>query len=291
MIDSSFLDELEQFELLVKRRVSSLYAGERSSTKMGRGVEVVDFREYYPGDDFRLIDWKVYARTDKLYIKRFMEERDLTMHLLVDSSNSMDFGTKKITKYDYAGSLAAGFGFVGVENQEKFAFGLYSSHLKQVSPQGKDRLHLMRILDLLNNAQLSGKTNLGQSSAMYNRFVKTKSYFIVLSDFLEPLHQIREGVHRLSRQSIDLTLIQVLDPLEKNLGLEMDVKLEDLETSQQRKCFISPGFRQEYQGRLKQHISSVADICRDFNANFISVTTDQSLMNVFVELMGGWRRG
>ncbi|HHQ45438.1 MAG TPA: DUF58 domain-containing protein [Candidatus Altiarchaeales archaeon] len=123
MIDPAFLDELKQLNFLLRKKVSTLYAGGRPSIMQGKGIEVVDYREYIPGDDIRLIDWNLYARTEKLYIKRFMEERDLIMHLLVDSSASMDFTTGGMRKFDYAATIAAGFAFLAVENEEKYACG------------------------------------------------------------------------------------------------------------------------------------------------------------------------
>ncbi|MEK6949756.1 MAG: DUF58 domain-containing protein, partial [Nanoarchaeota archaeon] len=104
MIKTDFLDQLDRFHLVVKKRVTSNYAGPRRSIATGRGLTFKDHRMYAPGDDIRLIDWKVFARTDDLYIKTFEEERNLVAHLIMDSSASMGFGSP-VTKFDYAAML------------------------------------------------------------------------------------------------------------------------------------------------------------------------------------------
>lgn len=291
MIDSSFLDELSQMELLVRKKVSTIYAGGRPSVKQGKGIEVIDYRKYQPGDEIRLIDWNLYARTEKLHIKRFMEERDLLMHLLVDTSASMNYGTTRLSKFDYAGSIAAGFGFIGIKNGEKYGFGLYSNQLEEVAPTRKSHRHLQNTIQMLNTAELSGRTDLGVSASQYTKFIKSKSYIIVLSDFLQPIGSIREGIHRLARESIDLTLIQVLDPSELDLDWQMDVRFEDMETHAKKRVYISPNFKKRYAENIRAHNQKIKGIASDFGIDFFSVDTRKPLIELFAELMGGYRHG
>src|SRR3989338_4048340 len=109
MITTSFLDQLTRFNLVVNKRVTSNLIGSKKSVAAGRGLTFKDYRIYAPGDDIRLIDWKVFARTDNLYIKVHEEERNLTVHILIDKSASMDFG-KPVSKFDYASMIGVGFG-------------------------------------------------------------------------------------------------------------------------------------------------------------------------------------
>ena len=119
MITTEFLDELSRFNLVVQKRVTSNYIGPRKSIAAGRGLTFKEHRPYAPGDDIRLIDWKVFARTDDLHIKTFEEERNLTVHSIIDTSASMGFG-KPVSKFDYAAMLGVGFGYLAMRENEKF---------------------------------------------------------------------------------------------------------------------------------------------------------------------------
>ena len=120
-IDTGFLSQLDRFSLVVHKRVTSNYTGPKRSIAFGRGLVFKEHRIYAPGDDIRSIDWKVFARTDHLYVKTYEEERNLTVHTIVDCSASMNFG-KTITKFDYASMLGVGFAYLAMKENEKFQF-------------------------------------------------------------------------------------------------------------------------------------------------------------------------
>jgi len=291
LIDSSFLDELRQLDLVISKKVSSVYAGGRPSIRHGRGIEVIDYREYQPGDDFRLIDWRLYGRTEKLYIRRFEEEKELTVHVLVDSSLSMGFSTQRMTKFDYAGSIAAGFGFMSVKNHEKFALALYSSAIRETTQPRKSQNHLFNVMQLLNSTQLQGITNFGACAAQYTKLIKTKSFSIIISDFLEEMPSVKEGIHRMAKQSKEMMLIQVLDPWEIDLGWRDDVKFQDMETGEVKRTFLSPRFRSDYTHSIQDHNNQIRSLCHDLGIEFMTLTTNTPLFDSFVQLVGGGRRG
>src|SRR3989338_2876940 len=125
MIDTAFLEHLKRFSLIVKKRVTSAYHGQKASTAHGRGISFKDYRIYAQGDDFRSIDWKVYARTDDLYVKNYEEERNLAVHIIVDGSGSMDYG-KPRSKFDYASMLGVGFAYLALKDNEKFQVSTFA---------------------------------------------------------------------------------------------------------------------------------------------------------------------
>ena len=134
MIDTSFLDQLSKFSLVVHKRVTSKYRGPRRSMAFGRGTLFKDHRLYAPGDDFRAIDWKVYARTDDLMVKTYEEDRNLVVHIIVDYSASMNFGKPK-SKFDYASMLGVGFAYLALKENEKFMFSTFSESLNVFQPR------------------------------------------------------------------------------------------------------------------------------------------------------------
>jgi uncharacterized protein (DUF58 family) len=291
MIDPSFLDQLKELDLVITKKVSSVYAGGRPSVKHGRGIEVIDYREYIPGDDFRLIDWRVYGRTEKLYIRRFEEEKELTIHILVDASLSMDFKTQRLTKFDYAGSLAVGFGYLAVHNHEKFALALYANALRELTQPKKSQHHLFNVIDMLNTTTLKGTTDFGVAAAQYAKLIKSKAFSIVISDFIENPESVQEGIYRMAKHSKEMMLVQVLDPWEMDLGWRDDIKFQDLETSEVKQTFISPSFRKEYAGRIREHNAKLLEICRDLGIEFTTITTDTPIFDAFVKVMAGGRKG
>ncbi|MFH1056085.1 MAG: DUF58 domain-containing protein [Candidatus Altiarchaeota archaeon] len=291
LIDPSFLNELKELNFLLKKRISSVYAGGRPSIKHGRGIEVVDYREYIPGDDFRLIDWRVYGRMEKLYVRRFEEEKEVVLHILIDSSSSMDFKTGKLSKFDYAGSIAAGFGFLSVNNHEKFALGLYSDSLREITQPKKSQTHLFNTIDLLNRTQLKGATDLGVSVSQYSKLIKSKSISVIISDFIEDMESVREGIYRMAKHSKELMLVQVLDPWELDLGWSDDIKFQDMETGEVKRTFISPSFRREYGRKIREHNAQIEQTCHDIGVNFTTLTTETPLFGAFVRMVGGGKRG
>ena len=128
VIKTDFLRELDEFILVVKKRVTSSFTGERRSESTGSGLIFKDYANYVYGDDFKNIDWRVFARTDKLLVKRYEEDRNLTVHIIIDFSGSMDFGSK-IKKHEYASMIALGFSYIALENNERFVLSTFDDKL------------------------------------------------------------------------------------------------------------------------------------------------------------------
>ncbi len=148
MISPDFLPGLDRFSLVVKKRVTSSFIGSRRSSLPGRGASLRDHRPYAEGDDFRLIDWKVYARSDHLHIKRFEEERSMTTHIIIDRSDSMNFGDR-VTKFDYAAMVGVGFAYLSMKENEKFRFATFADDIDIYSSR-RGMGHLAQMIAQLN---------------------------------------------------------------------------------------------------------------------------------------------
>ncbi len=267
MIDTSFFKELDRFSFMVRKRVSTAYSGSRRSILKGRGMEPVSYREYAQGDDFKIIDWKVYGRTEKLFVKEFEEEKSLTTHILLDTSKSMDFRNK----FEYAAMLALGFAYLVTKDNEKFGVSTFAEEINITKPK-RGRRYLSQTIDLLNSTELSGKTRFDYCMEKYASIIKSRSLVIVISDFMADASAIKNAIFRLGNN--ELVLIQVLDPVEKNLDLGGEARLIDLETDQKLDIYASPRLRTEYQKRLADHIANIKEPCIQVGADFHTVTTD-----------------
>ncbi len=278
MIDTSFFKELDHFSFMVRKRVATAYSGTRRSILKGRGMEPVSYREYSPGDDFKIIDWKVYGRTEKLYVKEFEEEKSLTTHVLLDTSNSMNFRDK----FEYAAMLGLGFAYLVTKSNEKFGISTFGEEVNITKPR-RGRKYLSQTIDLLNNTELKGKTRFDYCIERYAGVIKSRSLVIIISDFMADIDAIRNAIFRLGEN--ELILIQVLDPVEKNLELGGEAELIDLETDKKLSIYSSPRLRTEYERRLLEHTARIKETCLQVGADFYSETTNKPVFDSIFEVV------
>lgn len=276
MITTDFLSSLDRFHLIVKKRVTSKYSGGRRSPFLGRGSTVKDYRAYVPGDDFRLIDWRIYGRTDDLYVKRFEEEKDLTIHIVIDSSSSMDYGSPR--KFDYAAMLGVGFAYLAMKDNEKFRFSTFADTLQMFKAE-RGMNHLASMVDHLNSIKPSGNSLFAEAMKRYRLSLKTRALLVVISDFLFDFKDIEHGL--LNVANGDMKVIQVLDKTERKLDLEGDFKLKDSESKDVLKTYVSTRLKTDYQHSLEKHMSNIAQVCDGLRMDYYPITTDTHLFDAF----------
>jgi uncharacterized protein (DUF58 family) len=280
-IDLSFLHQLDRMSLLINKRLTSNYVGERRAIATGKGLIFKDHAMYAPGEDFRAIDWKVFARLDRLFVKRFEEERNLTVHVIVDYSGSMAFG-QKIKKYEYADMLALGFCYMAMKHNERFVVSTFADQLEIFKPK-RGRGNMMRVLEYLNNKKAKGMSRFEQALAAYKKRVTTRSYIVILSDFLYSPEEIKAAIRRYADHHV--VLVQVLDSTETKLDLEGDFKLVDTESEDSLRTFISPYSRKQYLDQLAQHQAKIQKVCDEIGAKFFAVSTDYPIFDAFYTVL------
>jgi len=283
MIDTAFLDQLTRFNLVINKRVTSNLTGPRKSIASGRGLTFKDYRIYAPGDDIRLIDWKVYARTDDLYIKAYEEERNLTVHIIIDGSASMGFG-KPLSKFDYASMIGVGTAYLAIRDNEKFQFSTFADTLEIFQPR-RGMSHLAAMVQHLNSIKPKGNSKLRDTVLQYRKVIGTKSMLVLVSDFLVNIDEIREAFYLLGNHEIEI--IQVLDRVEKELKYEGDMKLVDSETKGMLRTFISPRLRMDYQQHLDNHCAKIEEVCNKLNIDYNLAITDTPIFDTFYKILEG----
>lgn len=281
MINTDFLDQLNRFHLVVKKRVTSNYIGLRRSVAAGRGLTFKDHRIYTPGEDIRLIDWKVFARTDDLHIKTFEEERNLTAHIIIDSSASMGFG-KPTSKFDYASMLGVGFAYLAMRENEKFQFSTFSDSL-EVFQSRRGMSQLASMVFHLNNTKTRGLSKILNAMVQYKKIIGSRSMLVLISDFLVDIDEAIEALYNLGDNEIKV--VQVLDPVEKDLKYSGDFKLIDSETNSVLRTYISPRLRVEYQQMLDEHSAKIEETCNKLGIHFFQLTTDTPIFDAFYRVL------
>jgi uncharacterized protein (DUF58 family) len=277
-MDTEFFKELERFALLVKKRVSTSYTGGRKSLRFGHGISPVGYREYRKGDDFKLVDWKVYARSEKLYIKEHEEERSIVVHVLLDASASMAYDEK----FGYASRMAAGFAYLATLENEKYAISLFCKRLYPGEPR-RGRRYLFQSIEDLDGVRPRGGTDLKLVSDQFELLVRSTSLVVVISDFIGDTEKVLSSIYRLGGH--ELVMIQVLAPEEVELAFRGDVRFVDMETSQPLVTRVTNEARKEYQERLKEHNLKLQQACRNVGADFFSFRTDRDIFDAFSEMI------
>ena len=231
MATQDLLKKVRRLEIRSRRLVEDLFSGGTESVFKGRGVEFEEVRPYVPGDEVRDIDWNVTARLGQAYVKRFVEERELTVMLVVDVSRSMLFGTRGQEKRELAAELCAVLGFAAVRQNDRVGMALVSDQVEHFVSPARGRVHLLRILrDVLDHESARG-TRLGAAARFLTRTLKRRSLVFWISDFEDKLDphdwRVMAGRH-------ELTALAVHDPADEQLPRAGWVMLEDLETGKRR---------------------------------------------------------
>jgi uncharacterized protein (DUF58 family) len=290
VIDPAFLDELDRFDAELKRRVSGVFAGEQETTALGEGLTFADYRRYVPGDDTRLIDWKVFGRTDEFYIKRYETERDLTVHSLVDATGSMDYGDGDHHKFEYAAKLGIGFAYLALEDTNDFRFGLFGGGSSEDAPNAvrrldtgrTDRGELLRLVDECNATDPDGDVDFEAALSGYSNAIGSRSLVLVASDFLVDPDALEAGLAPLA--SNELVLAHVVAPGERDPPTYGDTVFEGLESARKLRTYFGGRVKHEYEARLNRHVDEVAARADALGARHVLVDTGRDFFGSFVRV-------
>ena len=282
MIEDDFLKHLDRMCLLVEKRISSNYIGERKSFHSGKGNLFKDHNNYTPGDDFKDIDWKIYGRTDKLHVKRYEEDKSLAVHIVLDSSKSMDYSSGKIKKFEYASMIGLAFAYMAMKKNERFVLTTFADSLDIFTPR-KGRAQFVRAIDYLKGKMAGGKTNFETSLLSYLKKIGSRSMIIVVSDFFYDLGEIERSLGRFKH--CDIKLIQVLDDVECNFNLKGDLNLRDMETSQVIRTFIDGVTKRSYLKKKEEHNERLKWIADSLGAKCYSFSTEKPIFDAVFEVL------
>ncbi len=270
-LSAQFLEQLERLSLVCRRPVRGWAAGDRTSRQPGRSVEFCDYRHYGTGDDLRYVDWNVFARTDRLYLKLFADDEDLCLHLLVDASGSMDWGTP--SKLRWAARLAAALGFVALARLERVAVSVLRDALAESSGLLRGRGAVGLLFELLGGLDGVGSTNLNAALASHAARAQGAGLAVVVSDLLDP-GGYEQGLKSLLERRFEVHLIHVLSPEELEPALVGDLRLVDHETGESRPLSIDAAALRVYRERLQSFLDGAEAFCRKHAIQYQRAASD-----------------
>lgn len=256
--DEEFLKKLEYLYIISKKIVAGRQMAERKTRLVGSGIEFADHRAYARGDDFRGLDWKVFARTERLFMRLFEEEEDLYIYFLLDSSPSMLLGEPN--KWAYAKKVAAALGYIGLSNLDRVSVIPFSGKLDGRLAPARGKSQIFKIFDFLHHLEAGENTSLEDAFSSFVAQNKRRGIAVVLSDFYDP-SGFEEGLNKLRYFQFEPIVIQIFDERELNPKLSGELQLIDVETDELRELTLTPQLVREYRRAFQEFSDELEQFC------------------------------
>jgi uncharacterized protein (DUF58 family) len=285
LLTPDLLRRLEQFQLLAARRAKSSARGERRSRARGQSVEFADFRTYTPGDDFRYLDWNLYGRLERLFIKLYEEERELPVRIFLDASESMTFGEPR--KFDFARQVAAAVGYVALCGFDRVSVIAFPDHPEEAAYRGalravRGRKTSLTFFQNLNRLQAGGTANFNDALRRGAMEARQAGVAVVMSDFLDPAGY-EPGLSALVGRGFQVNAVQILSPEELNPASYGDLRLVDAETGSVQEVTFGKFRLKTYQQTVANYCQRLREYCTARGMHFFSVSSETKLEDLLLK--------
>ncbi len=290
-IDPDALMRIKSLQMRAKIVVEGFYHGLHRSPYHGFSVEFSEYRPYTPGDDPRYLDWRLYARSDRYYVKRFEDETNLRCHLLVDMSRSMGYGSTSYTKREYARTAAATLAYFLASQRDAVGLLTFGEHVGEYLPARYRSGHMHRLMLCLEHALSGTATDLSAPIERIARVVTKRGLIVLISDLLAPIDTLETNLGYLRSRGHEVVLLRVLDPAEVSFSFDTPSMFQDLESG--RDIYIDPRTaRDDYLRRFGEHSKAIEETCGNLGIDYYHFTTDRPLeLALFDFLSARMRRG
>lgn len=276
LLDPKILSRLANIELAAKTVVDGFLTGLHRSPFFGFSLEFAEYRPYVPGDDPRFIDWNVFSRTDRTYIKRYLGETNTHLTVLVDASASMGFDSHGVPKIEYARLLAASLCYLSMKQHDAVGLMIFDEKVRQFRRPSTRPGHLASLLHILEHAEPATGTDITQAFEHFQQFITTRGLVAVISDFFTDPQAAAKAVRPLVHQGQDLMFFHVLDPAEISPNMESAVLFEDMETGDRMEVSAEYA-NKEYRRRIREHIETLKSAINGMGADYQLMDTSQPL--------------
>ena len=274
LIDPKVLARLADLELVARTVVEGFINGMHRSPYLGLSLDFAEHRAYMPGDDIRRIDWRLFARTDRFYVKEFEADSNADFIAVVDVSRSMGFGTGEVTKLDYARCLAASLAYFAHKQRDRVGLVTFDEDVVDfVPPSAK---HLDAVLHSLDRARPGGRGELARPFAKVAEAVRRRGILVLVSDLYEEPQRVVEAMRSLGRQGSDLIVFHVLDPAEVHFPFQESAGYEDVETGE-RLPVVPEQVREEYRRLVAEHIATLSRVLGKDRIDYVQIETSTPL--------------
>ncbi len=282
LFDEQFQRKLEMLAVVSRRVFAGRMRAERRSKKKGSGIEFADHRDYVPGDDFRYVDWGVYQRFDRLLIRLFEEEEDLSIYFIVDCSTSMGFGSSR--KFDYARKLAAALAYVGLANLDRVTIVGVNDEVVARMPPTRGKGRIFKVFQFLDGLEPNGTTNLRDTLKTFVAQHKRRGLAVLISDLYDPAG-FEGGINVLRYNKFEPFVLHIVDPAEARPQLKGDIRLYDCETGDEREVTITKKVLEKMEEAWQEYQNEIERFCTTRQVPYFSadldVPFDELILRVF----------
>ena len=274
---------IRRLELKARRVVEGFLSGMHRSPYFGQSIEFLQHRQYTRGDEIRHIEWKVYARQDRLHIKQYEEETNLRLTLLVDRSASMAYGEGELNKFEYSASIAACLGYLALRQKDATGLSTFDTELRGTVPAKSNQQQLPRILSMLDSVGADGRTDLTRVAKQVAQGIPRRGLVIIISDLLG-VDNLMEGLRVLRQRGHDVALFHVLHDDEMDFQFNGATRFEGLETEDFLNC--NPrALREGYLEALDEFLNSTRRACGRLSIEYMQVRTSEPLDAVLAKFL------
>jgi uncharacterized protein (DUF58 family) len=275
-LDPSFISKLNSLELRARLVVEGFIVGLHKSPYHGFSVEFSEHRSYMQGDNLKDVDWKVFGKTEKYFIKQYEEETNLRSYIFLDTSNSMAYTSgNNVSKLEYSLTLAAALSYLMIHQQDAVGLTLYSEKINKFLPPKSSRAYLQEILKNLANVNASEKTNTAESLSEAAEKIKRRGLVIIISDFFDEINSVLKALKHFSYKKNEVIVFQVLDPLEKTFSFGKDAIFKDLETGDE--LTTQPyQIQKAYREAMSEFTNRIKKECLNSNIDYNLLDTSDS---------------
>ncbi|HEY2951685.1 MAG TPA: DUF58 domain-containing protein [Verrucomicrobiae bacterium] len=293
MIDPKSLMAIKNLELRARVVVEGFWNGLHRSPYHGFSVEFTEYRQYTPGDDPRYLDWRLYARSDRYYVKKFEDETNLRCHLLVDNSRSMGYGSIAYTKAQYANTLAATLAYFLYLQGDAVGVLTFDEQIREYLPARHRTGHLRHLMLALEKPAAGAATDLTAPLKRIVEMVRKRALMVLISDLLAPIETLGKNLTSLGACGHEVVLFHVLDPVELNFSFDKDALFHDIESG--RDLYVDPAAaRKDYLKKLADHCTAAEAACQKLGIGYYRFGTDRplelALFDFLRERMHGGRK-
>ena len=256
--DEAFLEKLDYLYIVSRKIAAGVHQAKRKTRMVGSGIDFADHRHYTPGDDVRNLDWRVYRRTEKLFLKLYEEEEDLHIYFLVDTSRSMQIGSPN--KWSMARNLAAALAYIGLCNLDRVSIVPFSSNVSDRMAPTRGKAQIFKIFNFLERCEPGQTTTLDDAFRTFVRENKRPGLAVVISDFYDP-RGFQEGLDILRYHRFEPMVSQLYDEREFQISVQGDVELVDCETGEVRQLTVTPAMMREYTRVFEEFCDELKTYC------------------------------
>ena len=270
LLDPQFMARLDQLDVVSRKLLGGKMKGERRSKRRGQSVEFADYRNYTEGDDLRFIDWNIYARLDKLFLKLFLEEEDLALYVLLDVSKSTDYGEPQKSKY--IKQVAAALAYIGLVNYNRVTVAAMSDTVVAETGAMRGRRNVRRMIEFVEKLEPAGGSDFAASCKRFALQNRGKGVCVVLSDFFDK-GGFENGLRYLAGGKYDLFCVQILSPQEIDPDLQGDLRLKDVEDADEAEVSITGPLLKKYKSTLNAYCLSLKNYVTRRGGTYLFTST------------------